>query len=117
MRAQGVGAPAPNSAAVVYRPPVAVVASSGPGLRFSWTVYRGKASTVTFKPEQMKAWEDTRAYGNSAWSPPYIIPEPPPDGRYTADVVFNEPGTYVLRGVASDGSLFTYENVTVTVTK
>jgi hypothetical protein len=110
-------AAAPNSAAVVYRPPVAVVASSGPGLRFSWTVYRGKASTVAFKPDQMKTWMDTRAYGNSPWSPPYIIPEPPADGRYTADVVFSEPGTYVLRGIASDGSLFTYENVTVTVTK
>jgi hypothetical protein len=115
--AVGRGAAAPNSAAVVYRPPIALVASSGPGLRFSWTVYRGKAASVMFKPEQMKAWEDTRAYGNSAWSPPYIIPEPPPDGRYTADVVFSEPGTYVLRGIASDGSLFTYENVTVTVTK
>ena len=109
-------APAPNSAAVVYRPPVAVTASSGPGLRLSWIVYRGKASTVTIKPDQMKTWEDTRAYANSAWSPPYIIPEPPADGRWTADVTFSEPGTYVLRAVASDGSLFTYENVTVTVT-
>jgi hypothetical protein len=26
-------------------------------------------------------------------------------------------GTYVLRGVASDGSLFTYENVTVIVAR
>jgi hypothetical protein len=108
---------APNSAAVVYRPPVAVVASSGPGLRFSWTVYRGKASEVSFKPDQMKTWMDSRAYGNSPWSPPYIIPEPPPDGRWTTDVVFKEPGTYLLRGIASDGSLFTYDNVTVTVTK
>jgi hypothetical protein len=117
-RGAGAAAPAaPNSPAVVYRPPVAVVASSGPGLRFSWTVYRGKASAVTFKPDQMKTWNDTRAYGNSPWSPPYIIPEPPADGRWTADVVFSEPGTYVLRGIASDGSLFTYDNVTVTVTK
>lgn len=106
-----------NTAAVVYRPPVAVVASSGPGLRFSWTVYRGKTTDVVFKPDQMKTWMDTRAYGNSPWSPPYIIPEPPADGRWTADVVFNEPGTYVLRGVASDGSLFTYDNITVTVTR
>jgi hypothetical protein len=113
--AAGAG-PAPNSAAVVYRPPVAVVASSGPGLRLAWSVYRGKASAVAFKPDQMKTWEDTRAYGNSAWSPPYIIPEPPADGRWTSDVSFSEPGTYVLRAVASDGSLFTYENVTVTVT-
>ena len=29
----------------------------------------------------------------------------------------SEPGTYVLRGVASDGSLFTYENVTVIVSR
>jgi hypothetical protein len=29
---------------------------------------------------------------------------------------FQEPGTYVLRAVASDGSLITYQNVTVTVT-
>ena len=60
---------------------------------------------------------DTRAYANSPWSPPYVIPVPPPDGKWEAQAVFSEPGTYVLRGVASDGSLFTYENVTVNVTK
>jgi len=37
---------APNSPAVVYRPPVAVVASAGPGLHLSWIVYRGKATAV-----------------------------------------------------------------------
>jgi hypothetical protein len=105
-----------NSPAVVYRPPVAVVASAGPGLHLSWIVYRGKAANVKFTPDQMKTWNDTRAYGNSMWSPPYEIPVPPADGRWTADAVFSEPGTYVLRAVASDGSLFTYDNVTVTVT-
>ncbi len=108
---------AQNSAAVVYRPPVSVVASSGPGLRFAWSVYRGQASAVSFKPDQMKTWMDTRAYSHSGWSPPYVVPDPPADGRWTADVVFGEPGVYVLRGVASDSSLFTYENVTVTVTR
>jgi len=108
--------PAPNSPAVVYRPPVAVVASAGPGLHLSWIVYRGKATAVKFTPDQMKTWTDTRAYGNSMWSPPYDIPVPPADGKWTADATFSEPGTYVLRAVASDGSLFTYENVTVTVT-
>ena len=108
--------PAPNSPAVVYRPPVAVVASAGPGLHLSWIVYRGKATAVKFAPDQMKTWMDTRAYGNSMWSPPYEIPVPPADGKWTADATFSEPGTYVLRAVASDGSLFTYENVTVTVT-
>jgi hypothetical protein len=105
-----------NSAAVVYRPPVAVVASGGPGLVVSWIVYRGKASAVSFAPDQMKTWMDTRAYANSRWSPPYTIPEPPSDGRWHATVTFGEPGTYVLRAVASDGALFTYENVAVKVT-
>jgi hypothetical protein len=106
-----------NVAALIYRPPSSIVASSGPGLRFSWIVYRGKASAVTFTPDQMKTWTDTRAYGNSPWSPPYAIPVPPADNMWTATAIFAEPGTYVLRGVASDGSLFTYENITVTVTK
>jgi hypothetical protein len=116
---QTTGRPRPSapadSAAVVYRPPVAVVASAGPGLHLSWIVYRGKASTVTFKPDQMKTWMDTRAYGNSMWSPPYVIPEPPADGRWSSEATFTEPGTYVLRAVASDGALFTYDDVTVTV--
>jgi hypothetical protein len=82
----------------------------------SWIVYRGKATAAAFTPDQMKTWMDTRAFANSPWSPPYNIPEPPEGGRWVNQVVFNEPGTYVLRAVASDGSLFTYENVTVTVT-
>jgi len=59
---------------------------------------------------------DTRAYANSPWSPPYTIPEPPADGKYTSTVTFSQPGTYQLRGVASDGSLFTYDDIVVTVT-
>ena len=106
-----------NLANLIYRPPSAIVPSSGPGLRFSWMVYRGNAANVTFAPDQMKTWTDTRAYANSPWSPPYAIPLPPPDGKWTTRATFSEPGTYVLRGVASDGSLFTYENVTVTVTR
>lgn len=118
VRPEGPSRPgqAPNSPQVVYRPPVAVTAQAGPGLHFSWTVYRGKASAVKFTPDQMKTWMDTRAYGNSMWSPPYDIPVPPEDGKWTAQATFSEPGTYVLRGVASDGAMFTYENVTVTVT-
>jgi hypothetical protein len=99
------------------RPPSSTVPSSGPGLRLSWIVYRGKAAPVTFSPEQMKTWTDSRVYANSPWSPPYIIPEPPPDGRWVVRATFQEAGTYVLRAVASDGSLFTYENVTVNVTQ
>jgi hypothetical protein len=106
----------PTSVAnLVYRPPSSLVMSSGPGLRLSWIVYRGIASTVAFSPEQMKTWTDSRAWANSPWSPPFTIPEPPSDGKWVTEVTFEEPGTYVLRAVASDGSLFTYENVTVTV--
>jgi hypothetical protein len=106
-----------NLANLIYRPPSSIVPSSGPGLRFSWIVYRGKATAVAFTPDQMKTWTDTRAYANSPWSPPYAIPQPPPDGKWTAQATFAEPGTYVLRAVASDGSLFTYDNLTVTVTR
>jgi hypothetical protein len=112
-----VSARTANLATLVYRPPSSIVPSSGPGLRLSWIVYRGKASSVTFSPEQMKTWTDTRAWANSPWSPPFTIPEPPPDGKWVTEVRFREVGTYVLRAVASDGSLFTYENVTVSVTR
>ena len=114
-------APKPTSAAptnlanAIYRPPSAIVPASGPGLRLSWMVYRGKAANVTFTPDQMKTWTDTRAYANSPWSPPYAIPLPPPDGKFVSQATFSEPGTYVLRAVASDGSVFTYDNVTVSV--
>ena len=110
----------PNPASLAnpaYRPPSSIVPASGPGLRLSWIVYRGKAATVKFSPEQMKTWTDTRAYANSPWSPPYVIPEPPSDGKWMVEATFREPGTYVLRAVASDGALFTYENVTVGVTR
>jgi hypothetical protein len=110
------GAPS-ISATALYRPPQSIVATSGPGLRFSWIVYRGRADLVTFSPDQMKTWTDTRAYANSPWSPPWTIPFPPADNKWIAQVTFKEPGTYVLRGVASDGSMFTYDNVTVTVTR
>jgi hypothetical protein len=100
---------------LLYRPPSSIVPASGPGLRLSWIVYRGKAAVVTFSPDQMKTWTDTRAYANSPWSPPYEIPEPPADNTWVVRATFEEPGTYVLRAVASDGALFSYENVTVTV--
>jgi hypothetical protein len=86
-------------------------------LRLSWIVYRGKAAMVTFSPDQMKTWTDTRAYANSPWSPPYIIPAPPPGGKWVVQSTFEEPGAYVLRAVAADGALFTYADVTVTVTR
>lgn len=101
----------------IYRRPSAIVSMSGPGLRFSWTIYRGPAGKANFTPTQFKTYTDSRAYANSPWSPPYEIPMPPEDGRWTSEVVFDEPGEYVLRGIASDGSMFTYQNLNVTVTR
>ena len=85
----------------------------------SWIVYRSAAARVTFSPDQMKTWTDMRADANSPWSPPWTIPVPPPDHTWVVQTTFQEPGTYtyVLRDVASDSSLFTYDNVTVTVSR
>ena len=108
--------PLPSTPEQIYRPPSSIVASSGPGLRFSWSVYRGPENEATFEPAQMKTYTDTRVYANSPWSPPFYIPEPPPGNIWNSEVTFDQPGEYVLRGIASDGSIFTYQNITVTVT-
>lgn len=105
----------PTTTEELYRPPGGVVVQGAPGLRMSWMVYRGPARNVRFSPTQLKSWMDSRVYGNSAWSPPYVLPEVPPDGRWEAQATFSEAGDYVLRAVASDGSMFTYKDVTVTV--
>ena len=98
-----------------YRAPLQIVPGNPPGLRFSWIVYRGDASKVTFGPRQLKAWQDTRVYSYSPWSPPYILPPVPPDGKWEVEATFDEPGTYVLRAIAGDGALTTNETLTVTV--
>ncbi len=100
-----------------YRPPRQIVPGNPPGLRFAWIVYRGDASKVTFYPEQLKMWQDTRVYANSPWSFPYLIPPVPEDGRFETAVTFDEPGTYVLRALAGDGALTTSENLMITVTR
>ena len=109
--------PLPDTPERLYRPPSSIVAASGPGLRFSWTVYRGPEQFVEFDPVQFKTYTDTRVWANSPWSPPYHIPEVPEDNRWVSTATFSEPGEYVLRGIASDGSMFTYRNIYVTVTE
>ena len=107
---------APETLDQLYRPPGGVVVQSGPGLRFSWMIYRGGEDHTVFNPVQMKTWMDSRVWANSPWSSPFIIPEPPEDRKWMTEVTFDEPGDYVLRGVASDGSHFSYQNVNVRVT-
>ena len=106
----------PSTLEELYRGPRGSTVQGAPGLRLSWMVYRGPARQVSFDPVQMKTWMDSRVWANSPWSPPQMVPEPPADGRWVTEVIFAEPGDYVLRAVAGDGSQFTYANVAVTVT-
>jgi hypothetical protein len=95
--------------------PRQITVGSATGLRLSWYVYRG-AGTVTFDPEQAKVWEDTRVHANSPWANYWYPPPVPEDGKFEAHVTFDEPGTYTLRCLASDGALQVDSDVTVTVT-
>ena len=99
-----------------YRPPTQTVPATPNGVWLSWIAYRG-VRRVTFSPLQLKTWQYTRTYGNSPWSPPYIMPAAPADGKWVVQAIFDEPGTYVLRAIAGDGALFTGQNVTVSVTR
>lgn len=92
------------------------VRSSASGLRFAWHVYRGTGSAVRFDPPMpFKVWEDQR--GGSPWAPGWRPPPVPRGNRWTYTVTFREAGTYVLRALAHNGSKFTYEHVTVVVTR
>jgi hypothetical protein len=97
-------------------PPIRVTVGKNVGLHLSWFVYRGSGDVV-FDPEQIVAWEDTRAGANSPWAPIWIAPEMPADGKVVVHATFKEPGTYVLRARADDGALLGDEEVTVTVTR
>ncbi|MXY25752.1 MAG: hypothetical protein F4Y45_14695 [Acidobacteria bacterium] len=76
------------------------------GLRLAWIHYRGPAD-VAFDP-----WTPPMEDHTPGWTPPEL----PPDGRVVTTVTFTEPGTYVLRGMADDGFLYSHADVTVTVT-
>ena len=92
------------------------VPNSATGLRLSWFRYRGPGK-VEFDPPQTKVWQDRRDGGNSPWSVGWKTPPVPDDSRWTVRATFSEPGTYVLRALASDGGLVDYGDVTVTVTR
>jgi hypothetical protein len=101
-------------------PPSRITVQKIIGLNMSWSVYRGPegvdAQDVTaFNPPQVAAWEDTRPFANSPWAPFWVPPELPEDGVWITEVTFTRPGTYVLRGRADDGGLYTDQRVTVHV--
>ncbi|MCY3705557.1 MAG: hypothetical protein OXH08_08660 [Gammaproteobacteria bacterium] len=95
-------------------PPSRVTVQKVNGLFMSWFLYRGEGG-VSFDPPQVKVWEDTRTGANSPWSPLWFPPDPPEDGRWTVNVTFDQPGTYLLRGRADDGGLFADVELTVVV--
>jgi hypothetical protein len=85
---------------------------SAQGLRVAWFVYRG-AGSVTFDPSQFKVYVDLR--GGSPWAPGWRTPPIPPGNRWIVHATFNSAGNYVLRCLAHDGALQTYQDVNVTV--
>ncbi|MCY4598637.1 MAG: hypothetical protein OXF27_01785 [Acidobacteria bacterium] len=93
-----------------------VAPSSATGLRLSWILYRGPGEVV-FDPPQIKTWEDMRDGGGSPWSNGFETPQPPDGNRWVTRVTFSAPGTYVLRCLAHDGGLQTYEDVTFVVSR
>ena len=92
-----------------------VTVSKRISLHYMWFVYRGPGEGGEMDPPQVKPWEDTRAFANSPWAISWRAPEIPEDGRWVTDVTFSEPGTYVLRGRADDGGLYSDVEVTVNV--
>ena len=102
-----------------YNPsvPGSITTDSATGLRFSWFVYRGPGQSAAFEPEQIAVWEDTRPGAHSPGAPGFTTPDAPEDGRWVTTATFNEPGTYVLRGIAHDGGFATIEDVSVVVTE
>jgi hypothetical protein len=112
-------APATNASATAprnpaYNPPSRLTVNKRNGLHMMWFVYRGEGG-ARFEPMQVKPWEDTRTGANSPWAPLWTPPPVPKDGRYTATVTFDTPGTYVLRARADDGALLGDEELTVSV--
>src|SRR5204863_7867568 len=97
-------------------PPARVTVGKTTGLHLSWFVYRG-AGKVTFSPEQVKSWEDTRTGMNSPWAPLWTPPVLPKDGKIVVQATFTEPGTYTLHAVADDGALLGSDDVPGSVTK
>jgi hypothetical protein len=85
------------------------------GLHLSWFVYRGTGG-VTFEPEQIEPWEDTRNGANSPWAALWFAPVFPQDGRTSTTVTFTKPDEYVRRALADDGALTGFQDVKVVVT-
>ena len=103
-----------SSVRLALLPPTRITVGKNLGLHISWFVYRGSGKAA-FDPPQVKVWEDTRAGANSPWAPVWIPDPIPADGKITTRVVFEQPGTYILRCRADDGALTTDKEITIVV--
>jgi len=81
--------------------------NAGVRLAVIWVVYRGAPGIVTFDP--MKIRIVTTASGD------WAIAAGPLTGEATTNVVFSQPGNYVLRGYVDDGVLTRPIDVMATV--
>lgn len=95
-------------------PPQSVTVNSATGLRASCFLYRG-ADALTLEPPQIKTWEDTREGANSPWSPGWVTPALPADGRIVVYATFSAAGNYWLRCRADDGGLWQDQDVKIAV--
>jgi hypothetical protein len=100
---------------LLMTPPRRLTVMKAIGLHLSWFVYRGTGG-VTFEPEQIEPWEDTRNGANSPWAALWFAPVFPQDGRTSTTVTFTKPDEYVLRALADDGALTGFQDVKVVVT-
>ena len=106
----------PRLSSAQLRPPTRITVNKIVWHHVAWFVYRGDGGgTASFDPPQVKTWEDTRTGANSPWAPLWAPPELPEDGRWTVTVTFDRPGTYILRGRADDGGLYSDEEITIVV--
>lgn len=97
-------------------PPIKVTVDKANGLYYSWNKWRGPGD-VTFDPQQVKVWEDTRTSANSPWGALWLPPPIPEDGMYEVNATFSEPGEYILWGRADDGGLYHDAWITVNVSE
>ena len=100
----------------MLRKPTQVTVGKTNGLILSWSVYRGD-NPVSFDPPQVKPWEDTRTSANSPWGALWTPPSIPEEGIYEVNMIFDEPGEYIMWGRADDGGLYHDTFLTVTVTR
>ena len=106
----------PALSAGQLRPPTRITVQKVVWHHVAWFVYRAEGeATPEFDPPQVKTWEDTRTGSNSPWAPLWTRPAVPEDGVWHTSVIFDMPGTYILRARGDDGALYHDQDITVVV--